>query len=86
MLEQLLHMVAEGGLHSYEELAKRLSISVPLLETMLEDLARRGYLRPVDSDCGMHCTGCSAGTCSITGPGRLWTLTERGTRAAARLA
>ncbi len=86
MIEQLLLMVAEGGLHSYEELAKRLSISVPLLETMLENLARLGYLRPVDSDCGMHCAGCSVSACSISGPGRLWTLTEKGTRAAARLA
>ena len=85
MVEQLLQMVAEGGVQSYEDLAKRLSISVPLLETMLEDLARLGYLRPVDSTCGGECAGCSVGACSITGPGRLWTLTDKGTRAAARL-
>jgi len=85
MLEQLLRLVAEGGVHSYEDLARQLSIPVPLLEMMLEDLARLGYLRPVGSDCGGHCAGCSVGACSITGPGRLWTLTEKGTKAAARL-
>ena len=85
MIEQLLRLLTDGGAHSYEELAKRLSISIPLLEMMLEDLSRLGYLSPVDSDCGAHCTSCSIGSCSITGPGRLWALTDRGDRAAARL-
>jgi len=85
MIEELLRLVAGGGVHSYEDLAQHLSISMPLLEMMLEDLARLGYLRPVDNGCGMHCAGCSIGGCSIRGPGRLWTLTEKGTRAAARL-
>jgi hypothetical protein len=85
MIEQLLRFLNEGGAHSYEDLAKRLSISIPLLEMMLEDLSRLGYLRPVDSECGTHCASCSLGGCSITGPGRLWALTEKGIRAAARL-
>ena len=85
MIEQLLRFLTEGGAHSYEDLAKRLTISIPLLEMMLEDLSRLGYLRPVDSDCGTHCASCTIGSCSITGPGRLWALTEKGTRAAARL-
>ena len=85
MIEQLLRFVAEGGVHSYEDLAKRLSVPHPLLEMMLEDLSRLGYLRPADSDCGTHCASCTIGSCSITGPGRLWTLTGKGARAASRL-
>jgi hypothetical protein len=85
MIEQLLRSVAEGGVHSYEDLAKRLSVPLPLLEMMLEDLSRLGYLRPAGSDCGTHCAGCSVGSCSITGPGRLWTLTDKGAKAASRL-
>jgi hypothetical protein len=85
MIEQLLRFVAEGGVHSYEDLAKRLSISMPLMEMMLEDLSRLGYLRLADSDCGTHCASCSIGSCSITGPGRLWALTEKGAKAACRL-
>ena len=85
MIEQLLRFLTDGGVHSYEDLAKRLSVSIPLLEMMLEELSRLGYLRPVDSDCGTHCASCSIGSCSITGPGRLWTLTDRGTKAAGRL-
>ena len=85
MIEQLLRFVAEGGVHSYEDLAKRLSVPMPLLEMMLEELSRLDYLRPVDSDCGTHCASCSIGSCSITGPGRLWALTDKGTKAAGRL-
>ena len=85
MIEQLLGFLTDGGVYSYEDLAKRLSVSIPLLEMMLEDLSRLGYLRPVDSNCGTHCASCSIGSCSITGPGRLWALTEEGTRVAARL-
>jgi len=85
MIEQLLRILAEGGVHSYEDLAERLSVPVPLLEMMLEDLSRLGYLRSTNNDCGMHCAGCSGGGCSIAGRGRLWTLTEKGAKAAARL-
>jgi hypothetical protein len=84
MLEQLLELVARGGVHSYEDLSKQLSISQPLLEAMLADLARLGYLRAVRDECGEHCSACSIGRCSVTGPGRLWTLTEKGSKASAR--
>jgi len=86
MLEQLLQLVASGGIHSYEDLTEQLGVSQPFLEALLEDLARLGYLRSVNVGCGGHCTGCSMGSCSITGPGRLWALTEKGSMAAGRLA
>jgi hypothetical protein len=85
MIDQLLQRVAEGGIHSYEDLAKNLSISQPLLEVMLEDLARLGYLRPVNGVCEGHCTGCAVTRYSVAGPGRLWALTDKGARAATRL-
>jgi len=85
MLEELLHFVAEGGVHSYEDLMRRLSISQPMLEAALEDLGRLGYLRSVGDGCGGGCQACPLGNCSVTEPGHLWVLTERGVRAAARL-
>jgi hypothetical protein len=85
MLETLLRLVAEGGVHSYDDLTRRLSISLPFLEAMLEDLARLGYLRPVNVGCEGHCTACTVGGCSVSGPGRLWSLTEKGANAAAKL-
>ncbi len=85
MLETLLKLVAQGGIHSYEDLTKRLSVSHPLLEAMVEDLVRLGYLRSEGDRCEGHCSSCSIGSCAITGPGRIWSLTEKGARAAARL-
>jgi hypothetical protein len=84
MIDRLLRLVAEGGVHSYEDLTRHLSISQPLLEMMLEDLSRVGYLRQVGDGCAGHCSGCPVGGCSVAGPGRLWALTEKGTEAAAR--
>jgi hypothetical protein len=85
MLEALLKSVAEGGIHTYRDLASRLSVSQPFLEAMLEDLTRLGYLRGVSAGCEGRCAGCPVGHCSIVGDGRLWTLTEKGAEAAARL-
>jgi len=82
MLEELLRRLAAGGVHSYEELVTGLSISPEMLEVMLEDLARLGYLRAVETSCDNGCHGCPAGGCSISGRGRLWSLTAKGARAA----
>lgn len=85
MLERLLHLAAEGGVHSYQDLAERLSVSLPLLEAMLADLARLGYLRAVEGGCTAQCTGCPMGGCAVAAPGRIWVLTAKGSRAAAWL-
>lgn len=83
-MEDLLQLLAEGGAHSYDDVAKRLSVSQPLLEAVLEDLARLGYLRLVGNSCDSHCADCSMGGCAIGGPDRLWTLTEKGISTVAR--
>ena len=78
MLQRLLELVAEGGLRSYADLARGLGVSEELVGQMIEDLARRGYLRPVTGDCQTQCTGCPlAETCAIGGPTRVWALTEK---------
>lgn len=82
MLKDLLRLMGEGGAHSYDDLAGRLGVSRPLVEAMIQDLARLGYLRPAAGACAgaPACrAGCSLGGCS-TGP--LWTLTAKGTQAA----
>jgi predicted ArsR family transcriptional regulator len=79
MLEELLGRIAEGGTHSLSELAQELGVGEELLRQMIEDLVRRGYLRPVAGDCQSQCTGCPlAKTCAIGSPSRVWALTERG--------
>ena len=78
MLERLLSLVGQGGVHSYADLARQLDVSEELLERMLQDLARMGYLRPIADGCEAHCAGCPLEkTCAIGGPTRVWTLTEK---------
>jgi Mn-dependent DtxR family transcriptional regulator len=79
VLQRLLELVAEGGAHSYADLAQRLGVSEGLLGQMIEDLARMGYLRLVVGGCEARCAGCPlAATCAIGGPTRVWALTEKG--------
>lgn len=85
-LEELLRLVAAGGVHSYTELAEALSVPLPLLEAMLENLARLGYLRSAEAACGQDCQHCPIGGCSVAGRGRIWLLTEKGARAASLVA
>jgi predicted ArsR family transcriptional regulator len=78
MLERLLSQVSQGGVHSYADLARQLAVSEELLEQMLQDLARMGYLRPVADGCGIHCAGCpQTKDCATGGPARVWALTGK---------
>jgi len=81
MLEKLLSLVGDSGVRRYRELAAALSIPESLLEVMLEDLARRGYLRAAVDQCGPKCEGCHASLCGIAAGGKMWVLTDKGARA-----
>ncbi|HVN53508.1 MAG TPA: FeoC-like transcriptional regulator [Anaerolineaceae bacterium] len=67
MLKQLLAEIQKGGTLQPAVLAARLNVSVGLVEMMLADLERRGFLSRLDSSCGDRCGGCSlAGSCGIS--------------------
>jgi DNA-binding IscR family transcriptional regulator len=78
MLNRLLELLRAGGTHRVADLARELETTPALVEAMLEDLDRMGYLKRVGGECGGGCAGCSlAGLCT-TGEGkRVWTLTEK---------
>lgn len=81
MLDQVLGILAQGGIHTKRELAQRLNVSEELLEQMIDELVRIGYLKPVVGDCDNRCAGCPfAAECTIGGGGRIWTMTGKGTR------
>ena len=81
-MRELIRVIAEGQAHSQMELAKRLGVSEGLVERMLEDLARMGYLESVAS-CAEECAACPlARMCIVGRPRRAWVLTEKGQRAA----
>jgi hypothetical protein len=89
-LDQLLSLLATGGVHTRGELATRLGVTEGLLDQMLTDLSRMGYLRSVsDLTCRtspnghpVRCAGCPlSGTCAIGEPGgRVWALRDRDER------
>jgi DNA-binding IscR family transcriptional regulator len=85
VLDQVLRIAAQGGIHTRRELAQRLDVSEELLQQMIDELVRMGYLKPVAGDCDGRCAGCSfAAECAIGGAGRIWTLTGKGVRESGR--
>ena len=86
MLMRLLSLVAEGSVHSYAALADQLRVSVGLLEQMLQDLARMGYIASLVGACDTsQCHHCPlGGSCATQAQGNVWVLTERGALAARR--
>ncbi len=86
MLKQLLQLVAEGGVHSYATLARQLGVSRGLLEQMLQDLARMGYVAPLGGACDTsQCRHCPlGGSCATDRRGNVWVLTAKGAQTAAR--
>ena len=86
VLKRLLRLVAKGGVHSYATLAGQLGVSTGLLEQMLRDLARMGYIAPVGGACDTsQCHHCPlGGSCATDTQGNVWVLTAKGAQAAAR--
>ena len=85
MLMQLLRLIGRGGIHRPRDLAAELDTTPALVEGMLADLERMGYLESVSDRCGpAACAGCGH-TCAgplgmIARGGKLWALTARGAR------
>lgn len=84
MLNRLLSLLEEGGTRRVSDLAEELETTPELVEVMLEDLTRMGYVKPVTSDCSDKCATCPmADACAARGPagdsggGRIWVLTDR---------
>jgi predicted ArsR family transcriptional regulator len=83
MLNRLLDLLQEGGTRRVSDLANELGTTPELVELMLEDLTRMGYVKPVESECSDKCAACPmADACAAAGPseqgagGRVWVLTE----------
>jgi DNA-binding HxlR family transcriptional regulator len=77
MLAELLQRITESGTVRPGELARKLGVSEALLEGMLADLERSGYLRRVEGCSQGGCPACpAAGSCS-TRKGRVWVRTHK---------
>lgn len=87
MLAELLKVLATGGLRSMSDVARELGVSEALVIEMVDGLAGRGYLVPLQSGCshGSSCSGCTLQSpcgADCRPPNRILALTERGRRAA----
>jgi hypothetical protein len=79
VLNQLLELLRSGGTRRVSDLARELDTTPGLVEVMLEDLCRMGYLKRVAGGCGEKCASCPmSGLCAAGSDGRLWVLTEKG--------
>jgi DNA-binding Lrp family transcriptional regulator len=79
MLSKLLDLLREGGTRRISDLAHELDTTPELVEAMLEDLARMGYVRRVAAQCSKRCKTCPmAEMCAAEGwsDGQIWVLTS----------
>ena len=83
-LERLLSLLAQGQIRTLVELAGDLDVDTDLVEQMLSDLVRAGYVKTISQSCDNCCEDCtlSARPCALGHGGRMWAVTERGFRAA----
>ncbi len=77
LLERLLAQLREGGMRTPAELARELGTSPAMVEAMVAELGRRGYLQALPGDCVGRCQGCPHGAgCAVAGAGQSWSLVE----------
>lgn len=85
MLETILRIVASKGTECSSELARRLGVSHTLMENMLDELMRQGYLKAVVADCSIPCERCPMHTACLFGKqARIWALSPKGERLLAK--
>lgn len=83
MLLKLLSLMARSEeAATTRAIARELGVGKGLLEKMLEDALRLGYLALLPRGCrSAACGNCSLrATCGSDGATRLWSLTDRGRR------
>ena len=85
LMQRLLAHLIDGQSMNLIELANHLEISRELLEQMLWDLERGGYIRQLQNARAGGCQGCAhQRVCRAAPGGRIWIVTEKGHRVAER--
>ena len=78
MLEQIMKQLEQGEAASVPTLARQLKVSEVLVEQMLVELTRLGYLRPLEACSQDACAGCPQHTnCSTRRPVRTWEVIKK---------
>ncbi|MCC7130953.1 MAG: hypothetical protein B6D39_06175 [Anaerolineae bacterium UTCFX2] len=75
MLEKLLAEIRSSGTTHPAVLASRLNISLGMVQAMLADLERMGYLQSIDVCQQTACSHCSfSDLCAPGGGSKMWVL------------
>jgi len=84
MLQRILQAIVKGEAVSQQGLARVLGVTEGLVAPMVQQLVAQGYLTEA-ALCGDGCDGCGLqAACGSDRALRLWTVTEKGRRAAGR--
>jgi hypothetical protein len=82
VLTELLRTIKTHPFSSIEELGKELDHPTKLIEGMISNLSKMGYLKSFD-DCDSACDHCPVGTaCAGNARSKVWMLTEKGLKTA----
>jgi hypothetical protein len=81
MLERLLCIVASQETACSAGLARRLGVSHALVENMLDELTRQGYLKVIVGECASPCGYCPMpAACLFDRQARIWAISQKGAR------
>jgi hypothetical protein len=84
MLLKLLEEIDRQPFASVEQLALALDVSVELIDTMVADLCKKGYLNSYE-DCVSACDHCQlSSACEGKQHPKIWTISEKGREMARR--
>lgn len=84
MLIKLLGAIKNHPLANIDELAHELNTQSRMIEDMVADLSKRGYLKSF-ADCDSTCDHCPVGSaCAGNIRPKVWMLTEKGYQTAAK--
>lgn len=84
MLIELIKAISRHPLANLDQLSEELKVTPLLLENMVADLSKRGYLKSYES-CRSACDNCSLSSgCEGHDHPKIWMLTEKGLALAQR--
>ena len=82
MHQEIIEALAEERSYNLLALSRRVGLSEPLVEQLLDELEQQGFITPLVNECSGGCAGCGLmGTCDALRPIAGWQFTDKGLRA-----
>lgn len=78
MLKEVLSEFAKGEMNSNSNIGRKLNLSEGMVEQVLKDLAKMGYIQKEESTCGSKCSSCSCCCSKTSDVINMWKITDKG--------